>query len=272
MQSKFTEQDTESYYDSQDAIYSSFWDPDGSVHWGYFDESTGNDFIKACANLNQLMIERGQITSESNVLDLGCGNGTTAIRLHEQLGCEVTGIDLSGVRIDNAKDALRQRSAAVQAKVDFQKASATQLPFEDGTFTHVWSQAVIYHVHEQEKTLREAYRVLDVGGIFIFDDLFKPRPRVSEAAQKHVYDRLYFNTEYNFETYQKALEAVGFKILDAQNVSDHLKMSYWCLSTITFNKGGEHADHYDELSHSYEQTAQAVVNDEVGWGLFRCQK
>lgn len=37
MQRNFTEQDTESYYDSQDSIYSSFWDPDGSVHWGYFD-------------------------------------------------------------------------------------------------------------------------------------------------------------------------------------------------------------------------------------------
>ena len=49
----YTEQDTEDYYDNQDSIYSSFWDPDGSVHWGYLDESTGNDFIKARANLNK---------------------------------------------------------------------------------------------------------------------------------------------------------------------------------------------------------------------------
>ena len=68
----------------------------------------------------------------------------------------------------------------------------------------------------------------------------------SEAAQRHVYDRLYFNTEYNFETYQKALETVGLKPLDAQDLSDHLKMSYWRLSTITFNKSGEHADNYGE--------------------------
>ena len=51
MSSRFTEQETESYYDSEDAIYRSFWDEDGSVHWGVFDESTGDDFLKACANL-----------------------------------------------------------------------------------------------------------------------------------------------------------------------------------------------------------------------------
>lgn len=272
MSTQFVERDTEQYYDNQDSIYRSLWDPDGSVHWGYFDESTGNDFLRACANLDNTMIQKGQIDQDSKVLDLGCGNGTTAMQLHDQLGCEITGIDLSGVRVDNARSALKQRPQEVRSRVRFEKASATELPFDDGSFTHVWSQAVIYHVHEQEQALREAYRVLDDGGVFIFDDLFKPRPDISEAAQKHVYDRLYFNTEYDFETYQKALENVGFKVLEAQDISPHLKMSYWCLSTMAFNKGGEHADHYEELSHSYEQTAQAVVNDELGWGLFLCQK
>lgn len=77
LQRNFTERDTEAYYDSQDAMYSSFWDLEGSVHWGYFDESTVNDFLKACANLNRIMAEKAQIDQESKVLDLGCGNGTT---------------------------------------------------------------------------------------------------------------------------------------------------------------------------------------------------
>ena len=34
MSSRFTEDETERYYDSEDAIYRSFWDEDGSVHWG----------------------------------------------------------------------------------------------------------------------------------------------------------------------------------------------------------------------------------------------
>ena len=272
MPSNYTEHDTETYYDNQDSIYSSFWDPDGSVHWGYFDQSTGNDFLKACANLNKAMIEKGRISRESRVLDLGCGNGVTALSLHDELGCNVVGVDLSGVRIENAKSALLRRAPEVQEKVAFEKASATELPFEDGSFSHIWSQATLYHVHDQRDALKEAYRVLEPGGIFIFDDLFKPQPKISPLAQKHVYERLLFDTEYSFETYAKELERIGFKILDAQDLSDHLKMSYWCLSIMTYNRGGEHADHYEELSYSYEQTAQAVVSRELGWGLFLCQK
>ncbi|MCH7626971.1 MAG: class I SAM-dependent methyltransferase [Chloroflexi bacterium] len=124
----YTERDTEAYYDNQDAIYSSFWDPDGSVHWGYFDEHTGNDFLKACSNLNRIMAEKAQITRDSRVLDLGCGNGTTSLRLNEELGCEVVGIDLSGVRIDNAREALREQSPDVQARVSFEKAVRDQSP------------------------------------------------------------------------------------------------------------------------------------------------
>ena len=268
----YTEQDTEEYYDSQDSIYSSFWDPDGSVHWGYFDESTGNDFIKACANLNKTMIEKGEISADSRVLDLGCGNGTTALRLHDEVGCDIVGVDLSGVRIENAQGTLNQLGTEIQAKVAFEKASATELPFEDGAFSHVWSQATLYHVHDQEDALTEAYRVLEDGGIFIFDDLFKPQPNISPSAQKHVYERLLFDTDYDFETYQTELERIGFEILDAVDISDHLKMSYWCLSTITHRLGGKYAEHYAELSNAYEQSARAVVNGEIGWGLFICRK
>ena len=71
MSSRFTEDETEQYYDSEDAIYRSFWDEDGSVHWGVFDDTTGDDFLKACANLDQMMVQKGMINNGSKVLDLG---------------------------------------------------------------------------------------------------------------------------------------------------------------------------------------------------------
>ncbi len=272
MASSYTEQDTEAYYDAQDSIYSSFWDPDGSIHWGYFDGSNGNDSLKACARLNQIMVGKSHIDIASKVLDFGCGNGTTAINLHDDVGCDVTGVNLSGVRIDNARVALAQRTELIKAKVAFEKASATELPFADGAFSHVWSQATLYHVHDQAAALKEAYRVLQDGGMFVFDDLLKPQPNISASAQEHVYKRLLFDTEYNFDSYRTELENVGFEVLEALDLSDHLKMSYWCLSTMTYNRLGEHSDHYAELSESYEKTAQAVVNRELGWGLFVCRK
>jgi len=274
MSSRFTEQETESYYDSEDAIYRALWDEDGSVHWGVFDEKTGKDFLKACANLNDIMVDKGRIDASSKVLDLGCGNGTTAVWLSEDQNCHVTGVDLSGVRVQNAKDKRAALGQAAQERLAFEKASATELPFAEGTFSHLWSQAVIYHVPDKESALSEAYRVLEKGGIMVFDDLTKPQPKISAAAQEFVYDRLLYDTPYSFETYQDALKAQGFTILEAVDLSDHLKNSYLRLSERTpkVEEGDENAEHYAWLSDAYQETAKAVDNKELGWGLFICQK
>jgi ubiquinone/menaquinone biosynthesis C-methylase UbiE len=154
----------------------------------------------------------------------------------------------------------------------FEKASATELPFLDGTFTHVWSQAVIYHVPDKDAALREAYRVLKDGGIMVFDDLTKPKKDISPEAQRYVYDRLLFDTDFSFDSYQSALKAQGFKILEARDFSEHLKTSYLRLSERTPKGEGEQAQHFQDLSTAYIQTAKAVDNNDLGWGLFVCQK
>ena len=272
MSSRFTEQDTEEYYDAEDVIYRSIWDRDGSVHWGVFDQNTGEDFLKGCANLNNIMVEKGQIDANSMVLDLGCGSGTTAMWLSEDRDCRVTGVDLSGVRIQNAKDSLQTCSQELRQKVAFEKASATELPFPDGSFTHVWSQAVIYHIHDKEATLKEAYRVLADGGIFIFDDLIKPKQDISESAKTYVYDRLLFDTPFSFESYTDALQQAGFKVLNSQDISIHLKKSYSLLSSMAGAKTDGPTDKYQALALAYEKTVQAIADGELGWGLYLCEK
>jgi cyclopropane fatty-acyl-phospholipid synthase-like methyltransferase len=137
---QFTEADTEAFYDSEDSLYKSFWDSEGSLHWGYFEnltEVSAEDFIPACKHWNQYMLSHSGITQESRILDLGCGNGNTAIWLAQQTGCEVIGVDISRVRIENAKSKAQEYPSL---HLEFEKASATNLPFEDNSFTHVWSQ------------------------------------------------------------------------------------------------------------------------------------
>ena len=272
MSSRFTEQETETYYDRQDDIYRSVWDEEGSVHWGLFDDNTGDDFLKACNNLNNMMAEKGQIKSTSNVLDLGCGNGTTAIWLNNDRGCHVTGVDLSGVRISNAQKARTLLSQSAQNKLAFEKASAAELPFEDESFTHLWSQATIYHVPDKKSVLEEAYRILKTGGIMVFDDLIKPKPNISADAQKFVYDRLLYDTPFSFESYQDTLKAHGFKVIEAHDLSAHLKNSYILLAGRVPTNSTEHAEHYKELANSYIETARAVDNQDLGWGFYVCQK
>ena len=113
------------------------------------------------------------------------------------------------------------------------------------------------------------------GGIMIFDDLTKPQPNIGADAQKFVYERLLFDTPFSFHSYQDALRAQGFKIRESRDLSPHLKESYLRLADRTpklENQDDEHAEHYEWLSNAYRETARAVDNREVGWGLFICEK
>lgn len=80
-QNKFSEADTEAFYDIEDSLYRSFWDSEGSLYWGYFEnltEAKPKNFITACKRWNEYMLSQSGIKKDSRVLDLVCGNGNTA--------------------------------------------------------------------------------------------------------------------------------------------------------------------------------------------------
>ena len=276
---RFSEQETEQYYDAEDVIYRSVWDADGSVHWGVFDNDSDRNlsireqFLAAGIRLNELMVEYGGIAEGARVLDIGCGNGNAAVWLTRNSGAHVTGIDLSGVRVANALESLSEMPE-LAGQLAFEKASATDLPFAAGTFTHVWSQATIYHVPDKVKVLEEAYRVLEPGGFMIFDDLIKPTQDVSEAGRKFVYDRLLFDTDFSFYTYMDALTGVGFRVLQARDLSSHLAQSYTYLSKLaSIAEGPEgYQERFEYLANAYLKTVEAINNDELGWAQYLCVK
>ena len=86
------------------------------------------------------------------------------------------------------------------------------------------------------------------------------------------YDRLLFDTDFSFQSYQDALRETGFKILDAEDLSKHLKTSYQCLGEMARRQDGGHVEKFQALSVAYEQMVLAMDNDELGWGLYLCQK
>ena len=275
---RFSEQETEEYYDAEDVIYRSVWDADGSVHWGVFDKNADGsnireEFLAAGIRLNELMVEYGGIDATSKVLDVGCGNGNAAIWLARNSGAHVTGVDLSGVRVANAVESLKD-VPELASQLAFEKASATDLPFPEGTFTHFWSQATIYHVPDKVKVLEEAYRVLQTGGMMIFDDLTKPRSDISESAQKFVYERLLFDTDFSFYSYMDTLRDIGFKVLQARDLSVHLAQSYTYLSKLaSIAEGPEgYQERFDYLADAYMKTVDAINNDELGWAQYLCVK
>ena len=272
----------EEIYDSADSFYQSFWDSEGSLHWGYFEDPHSTtvpieEFPLACKRWNEYMLERSQITGNSRVLDVGCGNGNTAIWLAQETGCEVVGIDLSGVRINNAKVKAQEHPSL---KISFEKASATELPFEEGSFTHVWSQATIYHIYERQEALRELYRTIAKGGFLVFDDLITPIPieKISETSRKWVYERIHFQPLFSGESYVDFLEEIGFKVWEAEYLSAHYKTTYQLVcekakAYISQVKAspGDSAGGLPDIN-AYEKMCAAISGRELGCYFYLCQK
>jgi MPBQ/MSBQ methyltransferase len=108
------------------------------------------------------LIELSGFTSDMLILDVGCGVGGSTRRLSHEIGCCVTGVDLSHEYIDAAQRLTRLLD--MQERVKFQTASALDLPFEDNSFDGVWSIQMNMNVEDKLSWLKELHRVVKPNG------------------------------------------------------------------------------------------------------------
>jgi sarcosine/dimethylglycine N-methyltransferase len=113
--------------------------------------------------------ERARIQAGMYVLDLGCGLGGASRYLSAECGCRVAAIDLTPNFIEAART-LTARCGLAE-RIEFRQANALALPFQDGTFDHVWSYAVTMNIADKEGLGREVARVLKPGGRFSCNEI-----------------------------------------------------------------------------------------------------
>ncbi len=110
------------------------------------------------------LIELCQINSETYVLDVGCGVGITPCYLARKYGCNVVGIDILESMIDRSNE--RARRQGFEEMLEFRVADVQSLPFGGKEFDVVIGESILAFVHDKQKAVNEAVRVLDTGGYF----------------------------------------------------------------------------------------------------------
>ena len=124
-----------------------------------------------------LLIDRLDWDGTGKALDIGTGSGRVAIYLATRCpATRVTGIDYWGNPWTYSKEVCERnaRIEGVGERVSFLRASAVNLPFDDGEFDVVTSNYVFHSIKRVDRIslLKEALRVLKKGGVFAFQDLF----------------------------------------------------------------------------------------------------
>jgi SAM-dependent methyltransferase len=109
------------------------------------------------------------LTSNSFVLEVGCGSGGYALHLAEKVGCHLVGLDINAAGVRNANQLAL--ATGLDSRAHFDECDVSKkLPFDDKTFDAVFSNDVLCHIPGRPEVLGEIFRVLKPGGRMLFSD------------------------------------------------------------------------------------------------------
>lgn len=111
------------------------------------------------------------IKSSMSVLDIGSGIGGPVRMIAQRFNCRVTGVDLTPHFVETAKTL--SKMCGMADRVDFVTGSATDLPFENGSFDLALLLHVGMNVPDKPAIFREARRVLRDKGMFAVYDVMR---------------------------------------------------------------------------------------------------
>jgi len=95
------------------------------------------------------------------ILDIGCGTGRFTHPLAERFQARVIGIDPDLQMLEAA------RSKASSDRVEIRRASAEELPMQDGSADLVFMSMTLHHLADRPRAAREFHRVLRAQGRLI---------------------------------------------------------------------------------------------------------
>ncbi len=181
------------------------------------------------------------------ILDLGCGDGHFAQAAFTQ-PLDV-GLDPSPQAIAAAQTRRMHRRLYVM--------DSGAMAFNAGSFASVLSNSVVEHIPDLEATLRETYRVLKPGGMFVFTtpsshfadylflaDFFR---RIGLGGLSKQYGNYFNRLSRHYRTdspevWQARLEKFGFKVCESHSYFSRAAMRlfdlahYYSAPTLVYKK------------------------------------
>ncbi len=111
-------------------------------------------------------LDLGNVPTEGEIIDIGCGGGANLARLMDRSHhANVTGVDYSVVSVEKSRKVNADAIAEGRCKV--LEASVASLPFKDDAFAMATAFETVYFWPEIQKSFAEVRRVLIPGGKFL---------------------------------------------------------------------------------------------------------
>lgn len=123
----------------------------------------------------QFFVDLGNITANSDVLEIGCGTGVFTEKVYAATKANITAIDVSAALLEQARQKLPNVKFAVE--------NAMSLSFADNSFDIVYGSSVLHHL-DMPLAFAEFYRILRPAGKLVFAEPNMLNPQI--FIQKNV--------------------------------------------------------------------------------------
>lgn len=133
-----------------------FWD---RIADRYSRRPIGNE----AAYQKKLRITQEYLRPDMEVLEFGCGTGSTAL-VHAPFVKHILAIDISSKMIGIAEE--KARVGRVE-NVTFQTAAIDTFEAPDASFDAVLGLSILHLLHDRDAAIAKVYRMLKPGGVFV---------------------------------------------------------------------------------------------------------
>lgn len=215
------------YYHSKESLLGYKLLLGGTKHFGFYPDNSMRISMKTA--MNNMIDKLGKtldLSKDSVVLDAGCGEGTTAIRLAEKYNIIVEGIDLLDFNIKSANKRLLNNS--VQKSVNFLVGDYTKLPFPDNHFDGVYTMETLVHAPDYKSALLEFRRVLKPGGKLVLFEYSMPAQVDMGDDEKRMFtvmnegSAMHSLPKFIHDTFPQKLINVGYEKVKVHNITKHV--------------------------------------------------
>ena len=120
------------------------------------------------------------VDGSSSCLELGSGKGFLSYLVYQQYRPRrIVVTDYDPSQVEEAKELFEGKLGSVPPNVEFRSADALDLPFQNEMLDDIFAMMILHHTEKKDwqfrnipKALEEIRRVLRLGGIFCYTELF----------------------------------------------------------------------------------------------------
>tara|TARA_B110000046_G_scaffold29575_1_gene31121 strand:- start:5488 stop:6252 length:765 start_codon:yes stop_codon:yes gene_type:complete len=208
-----------------------FWD--NRANLGY--KAGSNDEILKTIEVNEI---KKYINNNVKVLEIGCGNGITAIELAKSFNIDILAVDYSPKMIANAKLLLSKESSVnLKNRIKFEVLDVRDFSKITEKYDIVISERVLINIdshEEQLKIINRIYNILSSKGKFIMCESSKQGlEMINIEREKFELPRIempWHNNYIDDERLQNDLKKINLKL----SKINHFSSTYYFLSRIIY--------------------------------------